>query len=302
MSRKPIIRIGANTFCTKHYNIILRRDTESIINAVLRDKKRKLVYLIDDDIEGGMEDRALPQTYRKELRRFHKKQHSQLVNQADELLVSSEYLQKKFKNKKKVTLLRPYWSEPLSGVAHFENLKEKKCPVRIAALGSFTHQADHHFVDQVLLKVIPHTKNIEVILAHSNMRDSSLANHKNVNLLPSMPWSEYRKTLPHIKAHICLYPLLNNNFNKGRSPNKLIEHAVAGGVSLCTDDWQYAKHIQNGQNGFTCARDSSAWAELILNLIDKPTYLTVAFNQFLKEAICLNNKQEQREIWCRLLF
>ena len=75
--RGPVRRLGDNCFAAGETVLLIRQDRPDLMDRLRAAPPRRLVYLIDDDIEAAREDASLPEDYRSRLMRFHAEYHAE---------------------------------------------------------------------------------------------------------------------------------------------------------------------------------------------------------------------------------
>ena len=110
---------------------------------------RRLIYLIDDDIQAAREDATLPEDYRSRLMRFHTEYHAELVARADTLVVTSDVLLQKFSSHRDVRIVHPVWHLDPADDRHFDALAGGAA-VHAMHLGTASHQAGLDFLKPVV--------------------------------------------------------------------------------------------------------------------------------------------------------
>ncbi len=294
---RPITQLGANVFtCGKHV-VVMRRDAQAIIEAVLRKPDGRLTYVIDDDIEAGLRDETLAKSYKNQLNKFYHAQYKKLIGAAETIVVSSEALRVKFSTSSKVLRIDPYWSETFPDSSHFDQVLDGKQALRVGSLSSFTHAEDQEFVDGVIMELLERNTSMRFVLAYAEVRDRKLMSHPRVQILPNLVWSEYRKVVRKMKINLCIYYNNQGPFNKARSHNKFIEHAVAGGVGLYSDDWAHAGLVKNFTNGFLLPPIKEVWVKRILEANNDIGKIRDMYNKSIYDCREINKAYFQRKIW-----
>ncbi len=297
----PIRRIGANTFTCRDAAIVSRRDKNSVVNKLLRMSGKRLFYIVDDNLWAAENDDTLPEDYRQKLIAFRDGQHRILCERAETIIVSSDPIAENYRrNGHTVVQLDPYWSDPLAGNSHFEEL-EQGAALEVGYLGSGTHAADRAFVIQVFEKLLESGLNTRMTMFGRGDIPDHLARHFRFRSLKNLRWPRYRKRLANLRFHILLYPMLPSGFNDARSINKVIEHAVAGGIGLYSASWPCAAEIDRNKAGFLLENDVNKWSETILDyerLVGTQRWESTA--QYVRERN-EQNRAAQLRFWCSTL-
>ncbi|MDJ0933209.1 hypothetical protein [Breoghania sp.] len=95
--------------------------------------------------------------------------------------------------------------------------------------------------------------------------------------------------------------MLDTPFNRGRSINKVIEHAMLGAVGLYSEEWCFANEIRDGETGLLAPNEVGAWVDAILAAISDPQGLRAMQNKARAAAAILNDPPPQRRFWSERL-
>lgn len=216
---------------------------------------KRLIYLLDDAIDLDGADAALSAYWRFKLRMVERAAADALIRRAEAVVVSSPALAGMIRARApgaEVRRLDPYWSDPLSGLAHHEDAG----PLRLAYLGSQTHGADFARLAPMLRAFLDDRPEAELIVGGGHGR---MVGHARARDLGPMGWAAYRGVLPKLRPHVALYPLRDTPFNAARSLNKLIEHAVAGAAGLYAECWPGAARAVEAGAGLALGPDPADW-------------------------------------------
>lgn len=255
-------------------------------------KRRRAIWLVDDDIDAAVADTSLPTGQRMKLKLFEQRHGAALLEAGAEVAVTSEALAERYGPIATTHLLRPHWSEPFADVPD----QSRPGPLRIAYLGSAVHRGDLDFILPVLSKILRRLPNAEFHLA-SNHKLGPIARHPQLRLITETSWPAYRKTLRARGIHLALYPLMNTQTNRCRSVNKIIEHALAGAAGLYSDIWPESERIARRGAGVVLPNEPGAWAEAILHLSSAPAQRWALADRGRMLARDLNHPGLQRDFW-----
>lgn len=298
--KRSILRVGANSFVCGKQAVVCRRDDERVVAALLARDDLRLTYVIDDDLDGAEADETLPDDYRRQLARLREGQYAALIERAETVVVPAEVLAAKYAERKETALLDPHWSEAFADERHFAAL-ESNAPIDIAYLGSVTHGADRAFVFEVMARLLGRNPRLRLTLVSAAPLGNALDRHPRVRRLRPLPWFLYRRRLARQRFHLALYPMLDTPFNRGRSLNKLIEHAVVGAVGVYSADWAFADRVRHGETGFLAENAVANWADTIEAALADPGRLRAMQRQARSLAARLNAPEPQRAFWRRQL-
>ncbi len=293
----PIRREGANSFSCGTAIVICRRDSDAVVNRLLQSDFERLYYIIDDDLWAAEHDATLPDGYRQRLLRLREGQHNQLAAKADRIIVSSEVLADRYEQKGyKVTLLDPYWSEPMADLGHFDAL-DRSAPIELGYLGSASHARDREFVLKVFENLLEEKANVRLtIVGRANVPDRLLGQSR-LKILRPRPWTKHRKRLTRLRFHYSLYPTEPTDFNKARSLNKFAEHAVSGGIGVYSRSWQYADFISESKGGILLENTIDAWTGWLLECAKSGKHSLENLEPGAAKAFNAKSLEKQLEFW-----
>ncbi len=291
-----VSRLAPTVFASAATMLVLRHDASLPANAT----RRRLVYFMDDDIEGGFRDPHLPRHYRAKLAVVDRWAARRLAPRADAIVVSSEHLRpaaRKLAPRARIEVLHPFWREPLSDLAH---LAEHKT-VEIGFLGAQTHARDLDFLLPVIADILDTHPHVRFSVSSGHRLPGAFARHPRVYRIAPTRWTDYRPTLGSRRYQIALYPLLGSPFNQGRSVNKIIEHAIAGAAGIYSANWPESHRILAAGAGVVIDNDAEAWRNAIGDLIANRARLRSLAERGRALADTLNSPEPQRALWADLM-
>lgn len=260
---KGLRRMGANSFSGAESIVICRRDDERVVQGLIDQGRKRLFYVIDDDLWAAGADTTLPADYRGRLMQLREGQHARLIERAETIVTSSPILADVYRARgHEVAELAPYWSQPLANGKHFSTLKSD-APLELGYLGTASHAADRAFALQVFERLIARDVNIRMTIVGAADVPDGLRKNPRLRILKPLPWPRHKRRLAKLRFHILLYPTEPTRFNMARSCNKLIEHAVSGGIGIYSRGWQFAQFVSENRAGLVLDHDPGAWAEEI---------------------------------------
>ena len=295
-------QVGTNSFRTGSANLIVRYDLPEVVRVALSDRTRQLVYLIDDHVGAYVSDSGLPEKYRKRLAERWRNTFQPLLRRADAIVVCSDYLQHHLAGYASTFRADPVWDERL-----FAGLEQRIARpaaagvVRVAYLGTNSHQEELAFLVPVLTGLLDARPDIELTLPAGTAWPASLNNHPRVILRWPVPWFEYEEKLAGERFDLCLYPCLNTPFASGRSLNKLTEHALTGAFGLFSDSWPHAQQVLASGAGAVVRNMVDSWIDAALEAIDGLDAWQSRAADVAAKVIALNDPAPQRALWEQLL-
>ena len=263
--------------------------------------RRRLIYLIDDDVEAGTSDQSLPFFYRQKLRMVEQPAGRLIRRFAGVAVVGSPTLARLFAPLMETHLLRPYWSEKFAGLDHFNSMDARDDWIEMAYLGSIVHRSDFVFQLPFVARLLDQNPRLRFHLPERHRLPPELDRHPRVVRVPGIGWTAYRREITGRQFHIALYPLLDTPFNRARSANKLIEHAVVGAAPVYSSTWREAQRAAAGEAGLLVPNDPDAWFQAVNGLIRDTGRMQHLAASAQTYAMNLNSPDPQRSLWRNLL-
>lgn len=292
----PIRQYGPTVFASDSACLVMRH----ALRAGPLPLRRRLIYMIDDDVDAGIEDETLPYFYRQKLRMVEQPMGRRMSRVAGVAVVSSKALARRFEPVMRTHLVRPYWSERFASLRHFDAPSGPDAPVDLAFLGSIVHRRDLEFLYPVLAGLLARHDNLRVHIPERHSLPAAFDRHPRVQRIPGLGWSAYRAGIAGRRFHIALYPLLDSPFNRARSVNKLIEHAVTGAAPVYSAGWSEAPRVMREGAGLCVGNTHEAWIEAASHLIRAPRFARDVASNAQRLAVKLNDPRPQRDLWRRL--
>ena len=295
--RQGVRQLAPTVFASKTTCVVMRH----AMRAGRLPDRRRLIYLIDDDVEAGTSDQSLPFFYRQKLRMVEQPASRKIKRFAGVAVVGSPALARLFAPLMETHLLRPYWSEPFAGLEHFDGLESDDQPIDMAYLGSIVHRSDLLFQVPVVLRLLDKHPRLRFHLPERHRLPAELDRHPRVWRIPGIGWTAYRSEITSRSFHIALYPLLDTPFNRARSANKLIEHALIGAAPVYSASWREGQRAAESGAGLLVPNDGEAWFQAISGLISDTARMRRLAHAAQAHATTLNSAVPQRTLWRELL-
>ncbi len=289
----PVRQFGPTVFASHAACLVMRH----ALRAGPLPLRRRLVYMIDDDVDAGIEDESLPYLYRQKLRMVEQPVGKRMTRVAGVAVVSSAALVRLFEPVMTTHLVQPYWSETLASLGHFDALSDPDAAVDLAFLGSIVHRRDLEFLYPVLASLLARHENLRVHIPERHSLPAAFDRHPRVLRIPGLGWTAYRAGIARRRFHIALYPLLDSPFNRARSVNKLIEHAVTGAAPIYSADWAESGRLMREGAGICVPNSQEDWIEAASQLIRAPQRARNVARNARRLAAKLNDPAPQRKLW-----
>ncbi|MDE2405079.1 MAG: hypothetical protein KGM17_10475 [Sphingomonadales bacterium] len=304
--RAPIRSLGANCFVHGDAMVLIRRDKPRIIREALHWPGR-LAYLIDDDVAAGMNSPYLPQDYRDRFARFEHDFHRPLLERADLVLTSSRALAQELRDhpahgarrvRAEIRRIDPFWPSAPADQAHYRALAGG-APLRIVHLGSGSHQAALEAIAPQVAALLDRHPHAQFTYFAARPVDAMLEAHPRARRVETKTWPEYRRWLSRHRFHLALYPLMPDRFDRARSINKLIEHALVGAVGVYPEDWAPTAMIAG--NAILAPSDPFAWGEALEDAVARQGALAEMAAGAATQLAARDYAGSQRRVWHEFL-
>ncbi len=172
---------------------------------------------------------------------------------------------------KNITVLPNYFDDSVWGMREPKVKADGSFPVVIGFMGSESHQPDVEFITPVLLRLFGiFQKEIEVHF-WGVKPSKELAAFSQVKWIPAHSY-EYVDFAQHFQtqdADIFIAPLVDNEFNRAKSPLKFFEYSALGVPGIYSRLDPFDQVITHGQDGLL-ASSQEEWLENLLLLIRNP--------------------------------
>lgn len=236
------------------------------LGARLDLRGRRLLYLIDDDLAAAIRDPGLAAGYRFRLAVVEGLTARRALGKSPVLIATSGPLCADLARRsgRGVDRLWPYWSDRFSALDHFA----PDAPLRVGYLGSRTHRGDLPLAMEVLHRIARARPGVEILLAANHERPDWLADYPHFRPIEATGWSDYREAVGRIGCQVLIYPMRDTRLNRARSPNKLIEHGIAGGAALYPAHWPETAELEQDVSGLALPDDPDRWLEEAVALLD----------------------------------
>lgn len=266
---RPVRALTPNAFHARDgdgrdHAIVVRDWSAAGQRRVERLRGGMLIYVIDDDVEAGVEDASLPASYRRRLSRLAERAYRHLVRRADLVLTPSDGLAERLRARvgDRVRTISPSLTGPPATLSHHR----ADGPLRLIFPNTRSHRADWEVVWPAVRDFM--ADHPEVTLATYLGRDGRLEGVASVEHRTAGPWPQFRMSLLLERFHVALLPGLPTPFNTARSHNKLLECAVWGAVPVVSRHLPYASLVREHDTGFVCGDNLSEWRDALEALRD----------------------------------
>lgn len=304
--RAPVAGVGDNCFVHGDAMVLIRRDKPRIMREALHWPGR-LAYLIDDDIAAGLTSEYLPEAYRQGFARFEREFHRPLLARADLVVAPSRALADRLRDpaehqgrkvRTEIRRIDPFWSAQFADQTHYAPLS-RGAPLRIVHLGSGSHQAALDAVAPQVAALLDRHRHAHFTYFAGKPVHPALEAHPRARRVETKTWPEYRRWLGRHRFHLALYPLMPDRFDRARSINKLIEHALVGAVGIYPEDWIPATMVAG--HALTAPSDPRGWADALEDAVARQGVLAEMAAGAAAQLGARDYAGSQRRLWHEFL-
>lgn len=233
-----------------------------------------VIYFLDDDIPGILEDECLPPMYALKTFLRYKKIFSGLQRICSHVLVSTPALASKYGLPQECIL------EPV----YLPAREEKNTPVLVFYHGTSAHIQEIKWLRKVLECISKRSRECMFEICGPRWVRDYYQNFSGVRVIHPMDWRGFFEYTSRLKGHIGLAPVLESRFNSMRSHVKYYDITRSGAAGIYSRVPQFERVIRHGYNGLLVDNDPRAWAEAILHLARHPELREQIHGNALKDA------------------
>lgn len=295
---RPVQPIGLNSFRVGDSAVVVRQERPGILAEVLKQRWRRLIYVIDDDIEAGVDDTDLTAAYRGRLSEQAARSFRPMVASADLIVTGSARLAQRLADRAPTVAIDPLWHrDPMPP----PDAASAPRPFRILHAGAISHLADLESILPAIDDVLARHIDVEFVTFADTPAVRSLEARHRVTVRPMRGWAWYRRWIGTERFDLALYPVQDTRFNAARSVNKLIEHALLGAVGVYGASWPHRARIKHGINGFLVGDGVDAWRATLDEVLQARQRLPAVYARASDLARKLNDRDSQFAFWCDTL-
>ncbi|WP_319531939.1 hypothetical protein [uncultured Cohaesibacter sp.] len=293
---RPIQRLGPNLFAANGIAVLIRYANDKELRHLEQHKYRRCYYLIDDDLKNLDTDDYLPIDYRFRLQHFHDTSLSRILELATDVITPNQRILTRFPDHRHHLLnpSHPHFSEDLS---HFDKTDQ----IRILYSGTRSHYQDLELVSDVLSEIAAANPAVQITTFFGRHAPAALKGKANIVHRKQARWPDYQKVMATERFHLALAPLIEANFNLGRSVNKILDHAAFGAAGCYSSIDPIKSHISDGINGFLVPPCQDKWLERMKDFLKDPKGAKMVAAEGIALARKLADPQQNRAFWTQHL-
>ena len=190
---------------------------------------------------------------------------------ADYVTVSTKKLKEIFQHLNKNVYILPNFLDDSLWPFHLPIRNKKTELITIGYMGGESHKPDIEWIAPVLEKLNQKFDGRVNFLFYGVKPPDKLLSLQNVNYISikSYDYEEFIYDFHHLNIDIFIAPLIDNEFNRCKSPIKFLEYSTLGVPGVFSDIDPYNGIVIDGKNGFL-AKSLDEWFEKISILIQDP--------------------------------
>ncbi|WP_445363370.1 glycosyltransferase family 1 protein [Microbulbifer sp. ANSA003] len=258
---------GANIifvrYVPKKWQLFINRHANDIAN---------IYFFIDDDVFDWRAFSDMPIRYQLKLWRHSWMKQRWLRSVGAKLLVSTHYLQNKYK----------VWNPKILNAA--PACINTKAHTKVFYHGSASHKEDIRWLRPIVEEVLAQDEGLSFEIIGNASVNRCFRNLPRVQVLHPMKWPTYVSILQDQGRAIGLAPLLDRPFNRARSHTKFFDITQSGAVGIYAAGDVYGKVVRHGRNGLLLPMTPSQWIDGILSLAQNKT---LRENMLIEARKCL---------------
>ena len=214
----------------------------------------------------------------------------QSITDADCVTVTTSILKEQIqKYNNKVIILPNYFDDSLWKLKSPIHEPKKDKPIIIGYMGTESHESDIQYISPVLVNLLTQYSNEIEIHFWGAKPPNQLLEFVSVKWYPSLTYNyiDFSNFFQKQKADIFIAPLIDNQFNRAKSPLKFFEYSALGAPTVFSHIDPFVNVITNNHNGLL-AMNQDEWYDHLALLIE---------NNELREKITLNAQESIVENW-----
>ena len=220
----------------------------------------KTIYFMDDDLLDPLAWGGLPWRYRFKLFTQAFIYKRQLLAVADEVWVSTPYLQNKYAHLNPMLVIAK--PTPVTTQTQHDSA------VLVCYHGTASHTAEFKWLLPIMQEVLERNPRVHFELFADAHTAKLFRQLPRTAVLHPMSWPQYLAYTQSRKADIGLAPLLPSQFNAARGATKWMDYARMGAVGVFTDAPAYQDCVRHGVTGLLLPNESEVWVQNILDLVN----------------------------------
>ncbi len=297
--RLPFRRLGPHLFATDETAVLIRHATRRELAVLERGRFRRVVYLLDDDLEAIVRDPAINADYHRRITTLRDGPLRRILRLATDFVAPSIPLLERHADRT-IHFLGPAVTLPFPGTAHFGTDET----FRIVFLGTRSHLRDFSLLAGELEKFLKAHPDTHLDTFLGAWAPAVLRGLPNATHHPPLKWPAFRRMLERRRWHVALAPMRPTDVNRARSWNKLLDHVAAGAATLATEGACPALDaaLSGGRYGILLPEAPDHWREALEWLHRDRDHASRLAGAGAARAREIAAPEMNRAFWSRLLL
>lgn len=296
----PITPFGRHCYVCGDHLVIARYAEAAQLKAAEQRPWASVAYIIDDMIPKAGICAELPAEYRDRLARFAAQLLPRILDLKPHIVAPRQEILSLFPGIEG-SIVDPSLVNPCAEWDHFRTLADPGEPVRLAFLGTRSHEASLDLLAAVAKRLSRPPRPYRLTLFFGRHLPASIARERVIDNREPLAWPLFKQAMRRERFHMLLAPLPDTPFNRGRSITKLYDAASVGAAGLFADRPPYRGRIADGEEGLLVPDDPPAWCEAVERLAAEPGRAKTIAIQGAALAQRIGDPEILRAFWSRRL-
>ena len=300
LRNRPYRRLGPHLFTAGKRAVLLRHATERETAILKREKFERVVYLLDDDLEFLVEDEHVNLDYRMRVASFLRRVFPKILHMTTDIVAPSISILEKYV-RKELHFLGPSMLWKPKDLSHHD----REETFRIVFLGTRSHLQDLDMIAAEISDFLKsRKKSVQFDTFLGKWAPPRLKGLQNVRHYSPSGWQHFRQILASHRWHLAIAPMRFTLTNRGRSWNKLLDHASIGAATLHSAGAcpMLDLAIGNGRYGFPVEGPPARWREMLEWLVTDRATVKCMARAGLRRAQEIGKPADTRLFWHKLLL
>ena len=293
--RRPIRRLGSNSFYCNGTAVIIRYATKTELTTIEALGPDRCLYVIDDDLINIEHHNTLPSDYQARLATFKTELLAPILSIADTIVAPNQLILATYPGKKH-HLLPPSYTALCKDFSHFDRDRYDQ-RVELVFTGTRSHLSDLEFIVDPILDLCTYHPQIRLTTFLGPHAPAPLRGHQNIIHQSPRSWRAFIKILQKRRFHIALAPYRDTLFNRARSINKILDHGAFGAAGIYSRLPPLSQVITQDQNGLLVNEHPADWHRSVSRLINARAHTRNLAQAGADLSKTLGNHENIRQFW-----
>lgn len=288
-----VTALGPNVYGANRRFVVLRYASDAELALLEAARPRRVLYVIDDDLDALSRSGELPAGYRFRLAGFVERSLPRILAVADTVLAPNPLLLRRFPGHA-TGIIQPSYCGVCEDFGHFE----EGAALRLVFTGSRSHVADLEAIAPAIARLCSHHPDVGITTFLGPAAPAPLRRCGNVVNRAALSWASYRQVMARERFHVALAPFRRIPTNECRSHNKVHDHAAFGAAGLYGDIVPYRQTVGHGRDGLLLPSEPAAWFDALDRLARDPTSARRLAEAGAGLSRRIGDPAQLRAFWC----